>query len=71
VHVSDLTAEDAYRAGEANRRALVDLGGARTSLVVPLRKHDAVLGFINIYRQEVRPFPISRSRCCKISRRRR
>jgi GAF domain-containing protein len=56
VHVSDLTAEDAYRAGEANRRALVDLGGARTSLVVPLRKHDAVLGFINIYRQEVRPF---------------
>src|SRR5204862_5801066 len=36
--------------------ALVDLGGARTSLVVALVKDEAVLGFINIYRQEVRPF---------------
>src|SRR4029077_21011991 len=36
--------------------ALVDLGGARTQLLVPLRKDDAVVGCILIYRQEVRPF---------------
>ena len=56
VHNIDLTAEEAYRAGEPNRRALVDLGGARTALQVPLRKDDAVLGVITIYRQEMRPF---------------
>jgi transcriptional regulator with GAF, ATPase, and Fis domain len=56
VHVSDLREEDAYRVGEPNRRALVDLGEARTSLAVALAKDDKVLGYINIYRQEVHPF---------------
>jgi PAS domain S-box-containing protein len=56
VHVSDLKDDDTYRSGEANRRALVDLGGARTLLSVPLLKDEAVLGTIMIYRQEVRPF---------------
>ena len=56
LHIADLQAEDAYQRGEANRRALVDLGGARTSLMVPLRKDGAMAGFIQVCRQEVRPF---------------
>jgi adenylate cyclase len=56
IHVLDLMEEEAYQAGEPNRRALVDLGGARTCLVVTLLKDDAILGYINIYRQEVHPF---------------
>jgi signal transduction histidine kinase len=56
VHNIDLAAEEPYRAGDPTRRALVDLGGARTALQVPLLKEDSVLGVITIYRQEVRPF---------------
>src|SRR6478672_8433468 len=56
VHVLDLKEEDAYRAGEPNRRALVDLGGARSLLAVTLAKDDSVLGYLNIYRQEVNAF---------------
>ena len=56
VHVLDLKDEDVYRAGYRNRRALVDLGGARTALVASLRKDGTVLGFIIVYRQEVRAF---------------
>jgi GAF domain-containing protein/anti-sigma regulatory factor (Ser/Thr protein kinase) len=56
VHVVDLTADPAYIAAEPNRRALVEIGGARTGLVAALRKEDRLLGGITIFRQEVRPF---------------
>ena len=52
----DLADEQPYRDGEPHRLALVDRGGARTALLVPLRKDEAVIGFIMIYRQEVLPF---------------
>jgi adenylate cyclase len=52
----DLAAEEPYRAGDPVRRALVDLGGARTALQVPLCKDDSIIGILTIYRQEVRAF---------------
>ena len=56
AHEIDLASTEPYQAGDPMRRALVDLGGARTALQVPLRKEDHVLGVITIYRQEIRPF---------------
>src|SRR5262245_40098221 len=56
VHNIDLASEEPYRTGDPGRRALVDLGGARTALQVALQKDGAALGVITIYRQEVSPF---------------
>ena len=57
VHVADLRAEPAYKAGSsAPLVTLVDSGGARTLLIVPMLKEHALVGAIAIYRQEVRPF---------------
>jgi GAF domain-containing protein len=54
LHVLDEAESAGYRTGASQlRRAIVDLGGARTALAVPLRRHDTVLA---IYRQEVRAF---------------
>ncbi len=51
VHVADLAAEELY-AGSI----LAKVAGARTALVVPMLRDDALVGAIAIYRQEVRPF---------------
>jgi GAF domain-containing protein len=56
VEIDDLFGSDAYRSGEANRRALVDLGGARCLLAVPLLKDGRVVGNVMIFRQENRRF---------------
>jgi GAF domain-containing protein len=56
VHAADIMDDDAYRSGNPARRALVDLGGARTQLLIALRKDDILLGLFNIFRQEVRLF---------------
>src|SRR6516225_6385314 len=56
AHILDLKDEEPYRAGDENRRSLVDLGGARTALMASLRKDNDVFGFIILYRQQVRPF---------------
>jgi signal transduction histidine kinase/uncharacterized protein YdeI (YjbR/CyaY-like superfamily) len=55
VHIVDLAEGDLHQS-DPNRRAIVELGGARTILLVALRKEGALLGMIAIYRQEVRPF---------------
>ena len=61
-----------YRRAIRMCRALVDLGGARSTLAVPLRKDDAAARRLSrfIARRFGRS-PTSRSRCCRISPRRR
>jgi two-component system NtrC family sensor kinase len=56
VEFMDLLDSEAYRAGEPNRRALVDLGGARSLLAVPLLKDERVVGSVMIFRQEPQRF---------------
>ena len=56
VHVADMRDEQVYRAGAPPIRAMVDLGGARSFLTVPMLKEGELVGAIGIYRQEVRPF---------------
>jgi signal transduction histidine kinase len=56
IHNLDQKDEDAYRLGNPLRRAVVDLGGARSALVVALRKEKMLLGALTVYRKEVRPF---------------
>ena len=56
VHILDSTAGEAFRLGDPGRRAIVELGGARTQLCVSLHKDDEVLGTFTIWRREVRSF---------------
>jgi signal transduction histidine kinase len=54
-HIADRREEAAYRDNQIFRE-MVDTGGVRASLVVALRKDETLLGMINVYRQEPRPF---------------
>jgi len=56
VHIDDLRAQQTYLEGDPAVAAVVDLGGARTIVLVPLLKNNDLVGVIAIYRQEVRPF---------------
>ena len=56
VQVVDLAADAAYAEGDPLRVALVEVAGMRTLLAVPMLKETELVGTINIYRQEVRPF---------------
>jgi signal transduction histidine kinase len=42
--------------GDLNVRALADLAGARTLVIVPMLKDNELIGTITIFRQEVKPF---------------
>ena len=52
--VADVAAEPTY--GDKVRIATIELAHARSLIGVPLLRDDEVIGFIVIYRQEVRPF---------------
>src|SRR5207248_8933624 len=53
AHFDDVAAEEGYM---ISARRLIELAGARTVMVVALRKDGKLLGAISAYRQEVRPF---------------
>jgi signal transduction histidine kinase len=52
----DLAATRAYAERHPQSVAVVELGGARTSLAVPMLKDDVPIGVIVIFRQDVRAF---------------
>jgi GAF domain-containing protein len=56
VHIVDIRAEQPYLEREPSSVTMVERAGARTLLIVPMLKDDELIGTINIYRQEVRPF---------------
>jgi adenylate cyclase len=56
LHRLDVKEYEPYQAGYPNVRAMVELGGIRTVVAVPLVKGDEFFGFFSVYRQEVRAF---------------
>ncbi len=56
VQINDLRTSPAYLEDDSVVRAIVDTGGARTFLLVPMLKDNELIGIIGIYRQEVRRF---------------
>ncbi len=56
VQIADITTDPSYINGFQPLVRLAELGGARTLLMVPMLKDEALIGTIAIYRQEIRVF---------------
>src|SRR6516162_2987753 len=56
AHLADLAATQAYTDRDPATVAGVELGGVHTAVGVPMLKNNELVGIINIFRQEVRPF---------------
>jgi transcriptional regulator with GAF, ATPase, and Fis domain len=56
IHISDLKTDRSYIERNPRLVALVESGGARSVLSVPMLNGTELIGAIVIYRQEVRPF---------------
>ena len=55
VNIADVAAVPAFFE-RPEARALVELGGCRSLITVPMLKEKSLIGAIGVYRQEVRPF---------------
>jgi signal transduction histidine kinase len=55
IHIPDVSVDDGNRKSEEYHR-LIELSGARSLLLVPLRKDDVLLGAVTAFRKEARPF---------------
>jgi signal transduction histidine kinase len=56
VHVPDLTVDPSYVERDPGVVAFVELASTRTVLLVPMLKDGEPIGYLSIYRREVRPF---------------
>ena len=56
IHFADARKEPAYVEGLQPFKEFVDVFGARSMLIAPMLKEDALIGVLAIYRKEVRPF---------------
>ena len=56
VHIADIKATQSYIERDPITVTAVELAGYRTVVAVPMLKENELIGAINIYRQEVRPF---------------
>jgi len=56
IHIDDLRTRQPYLEGNKAVVDIVDRGGARTMVLVPMLNKGKLIGSISIYRQEVRPF---------------
>ena len=56
VHIPELKADQSYLDRDPRMIGLVDSGGARSLLIVPMLKERELVGAIAIYRREVRSF---------------
>src|SRR5262249_7754913 len=56
VHIPDLRSDQSYLKKTGRIVALVEVAGVRTVVLVPMIKEGELVGAINLYRKEVRPF---------------
>jgi PAS domain S-box-containing protein len=56
VQIPDITADAGYLERDPDRIALVELGGYRSILTVPMLKDNQLIGAFNIFRREYGPF---------------
>src|SRR5262249_50609826 len=56
VHIPDLQMDQSYIEKDSRIVPVVEVAGARTFVAVPMLKEGDIIGAINMYRKEVRPF---------------